>query len=351
MPSLSQVYKDQPLTLPNPIMDLTRMEKVPDSHAWPPLEDYLDDVPSKDGIIPVISLSEPKLAVMNQVSRACKTWGMFQVVNHGIPMRLFAELESLGHQLFGLPMEQKLKALRAPDSISGYGVARISPFFDKMMWNEGFTVVGSPLEHARRLMPDNYDRFCAVIEEYETEMKHFAERLMELILSSLGLRKDDVEWAKNGFEHTNGVLQMNSYPMCPQPTTAMGLAAHTDSSVMTLLYQTSIAGLQVMKDGHWITVPPIPGAMVINLGDLLHILSNACFTAPLHRALVSQTHHRLSFAYFWGPPADTNVFPHPRLLSLNNPPLYQSITWHDYLKLKAKLFNKALPSLLLPGTA
>ncbi|CAN6456267.1 unnamed protein product [Victoria cruziana] len=333
----------------HPVTDLTRMERVPESHAWPSLDDYLDDVPSKEGIVPVINLSEPKLDVMNQVSRACRSWGMFQVLNHGIPPRLFAELESLGRQLFGLPMEQKLKALRTPDGISGYGVARISPFFDKMMWNEGFTVVGSPLEHARRLMPDNYGHFCSVIEEYEIEMKHLAERLMELMLSSLGLRKDEVEWAKNGFENTSGALQMNSYPICPQPTTAMGLAAHTDSSVMTLLHQTSIPGLQVMKDGHWITVPPVAGAMVINIGDLLHILSNACFTVPLHRALVSMTHHRLSFAYFWGPPADTNVSPHPGLLSLDNPPLYQSITWHDYLKLKAKLFNKALPSLLLPA--
>lgn len=178
-------------------------------------------------------------------------------------------------------------------------------------------------------------------------MEHLARRLMELILSSLGLNKNDVKWARNGFESMHGVLQLNYYPLCPQPSNAMGLAAHTDSSLLTLLYQSSTQGLQIMKERHWVNVPPVPSAIVINVGDLLHILSNGRFSSPLHRVLVSRAQHRFSFAHFWGPTSETSIHPHPKLLSLQSPPLYQSISWADYLRLKAKLFNRALSSLLL----
>ncbi|CAN6442094.1 unnamed protein product [Victoria cruziana] len=328
-------------------MDLNTMEEVPESYVWSPLDDYLDDERVKNSSIPVISLSEPRLDVLNQISSACEDWGMFQIVNHGVPSQLLSEMESLGNRLFSLPMTQKIKALRAPDGISGYGLARISPFFNKLMWFEGFTIAESPLEHVRCLMPDDYEHLCSVIQEYEHEMECLGGRMMELILSSLGLNKNDVKWARNGFESMHGVLQLNYYPLCPQPSTAMGLAAHTDSSLLTLLHQTSTQGLQIMKEGRWVNVPPVPGAIVINVGDLLHILSNGRFSSPLHRVLVSRAQHRLSFAYFWGPTSDTCICPHPKLLSLHNPPLYQSITWADYLRLKAKLFNRALSSLLL----
>ncbi|KAF3791144.1 Gibberellin 3-beta-dioxygenase 1 [Nymphaea thermarum] len=328
-------------------MDLNTMEEVPESYVWPPFDDYLDDETAKNSSIPIISLSEPSLDVLNQISSACEDWGMFQVVNHGVSSQLLSEMESLGNRLFSLPMKQKIKALRAPDGISGYGLARISPFFSKLMWFEGFTIAESSLEHVCCLMPDDYEHFCSIVQEYEHEMEHLARRLMELILSSLGLNKNDVKWGRNGFESMHGVLQLNYYPLCPQPSNAMGLAAHTDSSLLTLLYQTSTQGLQIMKERHWVNVPPVPSAIVINVGDLLHILSNGRFSSPLHRVLVSWDQHRFSFAHFWGPTSETSIYPHPKLLSLQSPPLYQSITWADYLRLKAKLFNRALSSLLL----
>ncbi|KAK4374750.1 hypothetical protein RND71_005427 [Anisodus tanguticus] len=92
-------------------------------------------------------------------------------------------------------VEQKLKASRSPEGVTGYGVARISSFFSKLMWSEGFTIVGSPIEHARQPWPKDYKKFCEVIEKYEKEMEKLAGRLMWLMLGSLGITKDDVKWA------------------------------------------------------------------------------------------------------------------------------------------------------------
>ncbi|KAJ4957612.1 hypothetical protein NE237_024723 [Protea cynaroides] len=349
MPSrLAEVYKAHPAYLHHNHLDFESLREVPESHAWPPLDDY----PSRDSYgaesVPVIDLADPNSVKL--VGYACKTWGVFQVTNHSISMRLLDNIESEGQRLFSLPRQQKLKAARLPDGISGYGVARISSFFPKLMWSEGFTIVGSPAEHARQLWPQDFSSFCDAMEEYEKEMKQFAGRLLWLILSSLGINKEDIKWAgpTGDFGDAGAVLQLNSYPACPEPNRAMGLAAHTDSTLLTVLYQNSTSGLQVLRDGvEWVTVTPIKGALVINVGDLLHILSNGRYPSILHRAVVNATHHRLSIAYLYGPPMNVQISPLSKLVDPSHPPLYRPVTWSEYLDAKAQHFNKALSSVRL----
>lgn len=108
--------------------------------------------------VPVIDLSDPNASEL--VGNACKSWGVFQVTNHGIASEILEKIESAGQSLFCLPVSQKLKAARSPDGISGYGVARISSFFLKHMWSEGFTIFGSPQDHARLLWPNNNNNIC-----------------------------------------------------------------------------------------------------------------------------------------------------------------------------------------------
>ncbi|KAI3814980.1 hypothetical protein L1987_14630 [Smallanthus sonchifolius] len=319
------------------------MEELPESHAW-----LLDDSPSFGSsvpdLVPVINLDDPN--VMTLFGHACKTWGVFQITNHGVPTKLLQEMEDASRKLFALPIQQKLQAARAPNGVSGYGVARISSFFLKLMWSEGFTVVGSPYEHARKLWPNCYTKFCDVIEEYKKEMNKLAQRLMSLILGSLGVTMDDVKWAC--LQGSSSALQLNSYPACPDPDRAMGLAAHTDSTLLTILHQNNTSGLQAYKEGiGWVTVPPIRSALVVNVGDLLHILSNGLYTSVLHRAKVNRTQHRLSVAYLYGPPSNIQISPLSKLTDKGHPPLYRPVTWSEYLGAKAKHFNKALSSVRL----
>ncbi|XP_028950702.2 gibberellin 3-beta-dioxygenase 3-like [Malus domestica] len=178
------------------------------------------------------------------------------------------------------------------------------------------------------------------MEEYQKEMKGLALKLIGLMLGSLGLNYEDVKWLKpKNSSRPQTVLQLNSYPVCPDPTRAMGLAPHTDSSLLTLLNQSSISGLQVLVDGiRWVPAHPIPGALVVNVGDLMHILSNGQFKSAAHRAVVNEVHHRISMAYFYGPPMDVKISP----LIDHNHPLYQPVTWKEYLDYKATHFEKAL---------
>ncbi|KAJ0530504.1 putative gibberellin 3-beta-dioxygenase [Helianthus annuus] len=325
-------------------LDLNSMKELPESHAWLSLDELPSYSSSTPDQVPVINLKDPN--AMELVGHACKTWGVFQVTNHGVPTNLLEQMEAAGRKLFALPMHQKLKAARSPNGVSGYGVARISAFFPKLMWSEGFTIVGSAYEPARKLWPNRYNRFCCVIEEYKEEMNKLAQKLMFLMLGSLGVTMEDVKWATT--QRSCPALQLNSYPACPDPDRAMGLAAHTDSTLLTILHQNNTSGLQAHKEGTgWVTVPPIPGALVINVGDLLHILSNGLYPSVLHRAMVNRTQHRLSVAYLYGPPSNVQISPLSKLTDQVHPPLYRSVTWSEYLGTKAKHFNKALSSVRL----
>ncbi|XP_028756185.1 gibberellin 3-beta-dioxygenase 1-like [Neltuma alba] len=348
MPSLSEAYRAHPVYLHHKNPDFHSLRELPDSYAWTHLDDNRTAAVDADGggrgVPPVIDLDDPNAPTL--IGHACRSWGVFQVVNHGVPSRLLQDIESTGKSLFSLPPHQKLKAARSPDGVSGYGLARISSFFPKLMWSEGFTILGSPLDHFRQLWPLDYTKYCNVVVEYEEAMEKLAGKLTWLVLASLGISNQDIQWAGSKDEELKGAcaaLQFNSYPTCPDPDRAMGLAAHTDSTILTILYQNAISGLQVFKEGTgWVTVPPIPGGLVINVGDLLHILSNGLYPSVLHRVLVNRTRQRLSAAYLHGPPASVKISPHPKVVGPNRPPLYRPVTWHEYLGTKAKHFNEAL---------
>nr|BAJ65442.1 gibberellin 3-oxidase [Torenia fournieri]BAJ76663.1 gibberellin 3-oxidase [Torenia fournieri] len=344
-------FKSQPpLNVHKKYLDLSSVKELPETHAW--TSSKLDDEETCDAEnVPIIDLNDEN--AIELIGRACRTWGVFQVINHNIPKSLLDEIEFEGKKLFSLPMQQKLRAARSPDGVSGYGVARISSFFSKLMWSEGFTILGSVSEHARLLWPNDYNKFCDTIEEYQKAMKRLAGRLMWLMLGSLGITEDDdLKWAAQKEPDDQGgsaALQLNSYPSCPDPDRAMGLAAHTDSTILTILHQSNTSGLQVAREGRagWVTVPPLAGALVVHVGDLLHILSNGLYPSVVHRAVVNRTRHRLSVAYLYGPPSSVKISPLRKLVDKYHPPLYRPITWSEYLGTKAKHFDKALTSVRL----
>ncbi|KAJ8542085.1 hypothetical protein K7X08_016951 [Anisodus acutangulus] len=337
--TLQEAYKENPINIQHILpIDFHSIQQVPDSHLWPKINNFQASLDEKNPNVPVIDLLAPN--VVELIGHACKTWGVFQVVNHGVCSKLLDEAESQARRLFALPAEQKVRVLRSAGGATGYGAARITPFFSKFMWHEGFTVMGSPLDHARELWPHDYQYFCDVMENYQKKMKALSCQLWLLILKHLEASQEYLNSSE-----LIGALQLNSYPCCPNPNHAIGLAPHTDSLFLTILHQTSnTKGLQILKNGHgWTSISPVSDeALVVNVGDLLHILSNGEFPTVYHRVLVNKTKHRVSLAYFFGPPADSLVVP---LISSKDVgvvvPTYRSLTVKEYVSLKAKHLEKA----------
>lgn len=107
------------------------------------------------------------------------------------------------------------------------------------------------------------------MSNYCKEIRELGYRLEELLSESLGLEKDHI---RRVLREQGQHMAVNFYPACPEPELTYGLPGHTDPNALTILLQDlKVAGLQVLKDGNWLAVNPIPGAFVINIGDQLQV--------------------------------------------------------------------------------
>lgn len=105
--------------------------------------------------------------------------------------------------------------------------------------------------------------------DYSDEMKVLAQRLLGLISQSLGLKASCIEDAIGEFYQN---ITASYYPPCPQPELTLGLQSHSDMGAITLLIQDDVGGLQVLKDGKWLTVHPLPNAILVLLADQTEVL-------------------------------------------------------------------------------
>lgn len=100
-------------------------------------------------------------------------------------------------------------------------------------------------------------------------MNALAKRLLGLISESLGLKRDYFKDLVGEFYQN---ITVSYYPECPQPELTLGLQSHSDMGVITLLIQDDVGGLQVLKDGEWVTVEPLDDAIVVILSDQTQVL-------------------------------------------------------------------------------
>lgn len=99
-----------------------------------------------------------------------------------------------------------------------------------------------------------------------------ADKLLRTVSIGLGLEGHELKDAVGGDELVYN-LKINYYPPCPCPDLALGVPAHTDMSVITILVPNDVPGLQSFQDGHWYDVNYIPNALVVHIGDQIEVLT------------------------------------------------------------------------------
>lgn len=104
--------------------------------------------------------------------------------------------------------------------------------------------------------------------EYSKQVMPLGYTLFELLSEALGLQKSHLRdmGCADGLS-----VACHYYPQCPEPELTLGTTKHADYAFLTVLLQDEIGGLQVLHKEHWVDVPPVPVALIVNIGDLLQV--------------------------------------------------------------------------------
>ncbi|KAJ0787799.1 putative oxoglutarate/iron-dependent dioxygenase, isopenicillin N synthase [Helianthus annuus] len=183
-----------------------------------------------------------------------------------------------------------------------------------------------------------------VLLEYINTSTEMVQKLLQLLIGNLGIKLDDSRLHElMGFNLVN----MNFYPPCPNPDLTIGLGSHSDVGMLTVLLQDDIGGLYVkigdqnasVGNEVWVEIPPMNGALVINVGDSLQILSNGRYISAEHRVRTSDVESRVSVPRFIAPLLTTKIGPFPELVACGGVARYKEVIYGEYLK---NLFEKSL---------
>lgn len=343
------------------------LNRVPDRYIKPPTERPTPNLADNEAAvvdnvlnIPLIDLSglfsgdpERIRATMCRVSEACKEWGFFQVQNHGVRPDLMDRARLVWREFFHLPMETKQEYANSPCTYEGYG-SRLGVEKGAILdWNDYYFLHYLPnqlKDHKKWPAQPPYHR--DIMEEYLGELVKLGGRLLKILSINLGLKEDYLQNAFGGEEEVGACLRTNFYPKCPQPELTLGLSSHSDPGGMTILLPDhDVPGLQVRKDGKWITVKPAPHAFTVNIGDQLQVLSNATYKSVEHRVIVNPNQERVSLAFFYNPRGDLLIEPAKELISTEKPALYPPMTFNEYrlyIRLKGPRGKSQVESLKSP---
>ncbi|KAK4363576.1 hypothetical protein RND71_018817 [Anisodus tanguticus] len=275
-----------PRDWPEPIVRVQSLSdsgisEIPKRYVKPPTDRPISSSSShqSDVNIPIIDLkglfndenssfSGLKSSIYEQISEACRNWGFFQVVNHGVPPELMDQAREVWREFFHQSMEMKQRYANSPTTYEGYG-SRLGVEKGAILdWSDYYFLHYLPSslkDHKKWPALPVYLR--EVIEEYSKQVVNFGGRLMKVLSANLGLREDYLQSAFGG-EDIGACLRVNFYPKCPQPDLTLGISPHSDPGGLTfLLPDQYVAGLQVHRNDNWITVKPASHAVIVNIGD------------------------------------------------------------------------------------
>ncbi|XXG49214.1 hypothetical protein AAC387_Pa02g3457 [Persea americana] len=305
------------------------------------------------GGIPLIDLStlnssnsndaEALSGLIAEIGAACKDWGFFQVINHGVPLQLQERIESAARKFFALPLEEKCKVRRSEENPLGYydtehtkNVRDWKEVFD-FTWEESTFIPAShePEGQELKILNNHWPHYPPEMREacieYARGVEKLAYKLLELISLSLNLPADRL---KGFFKGQTSFVRLNHYPPCPEPHLALGVGRHKDAGALTVLAQDDVGGLEVKRkaDGEWVRVKPIPNSYIINVGDIIQVWSNDKYVSVEHRVVVNSQKERLSIPFFLNPAYSVMVKPLEELLQEHDPPKYKEYNWGRFLK-------------------
>ena len=277
--------------------------------------------------LPVLDFSrlsagpEEAEAFRTELREATHDYGFFYLVGHGVPVELQQKIIQTARAFFDLPEADKMaiENLKSPH-FRGYTRVGGELTQGKVDWREQIDIgperpalpLDTGLADYFRLegpnqWPTALPELKDVVNQWHEELTSVALRLMQAWAVSLGADEHvfDEAFAKN----SSTLIKIVRYPGKSDPTPVQGVGAHKDSGVLTLLFvEPTKDGLQVEKDGEWIDAPPIDGAFVVNIGELLEVATDGYLKATVHRVISPRIgDDRISIPFFYSPALDGTI--------------------------------------------
>lgn len=269
-----------------------------------------------------------RVALGRQVDDICRGTGFLAISGHSVPQQVIDGVWSKARSFFDLSIEER-QAARAP--FPGYPYGYLGPGVEALAKSKGHDTPpdlkesfnGGPLAvppgltdpealafcYAETIWPAKPDGFVEAWQAYYRAMEDLAARIMRVFAVALTLPEGFFDAA---IDRPISALRALNYPETdapPQPG-QLRAGAHTDYGSLTILLpQPGSGGLQIFTpEGAWREVPPVPGAFVINIGDLMALWTNDRWVSTLHRVVSDgNPARRQSLAFFHQPNWDQDI--------------------------------------------
>ncbi|XP_011070222.1 2-oxoglutarate-Fe(II) type oxidoreductase isoform X2 [Sesamum indicum] len=246
--------------------------------------------------LPIIDFaSSDRNSTAHSIRQACVECGFFYLVNHGVEDKLLQKVLEGSKAFFSLSLEEKMKLARKEHR--GYTplyAEKLDPSSSSRGDSKESFYIG-PLEDIGDLnqwpSEEVLPSWRSTMEDYYKRVLNAGERLISLI--ALALNLDENFFSDVGaFNLPNAFLRLLHYPgeLGASSEEIYGASAHSDYGMITLLATDGIGGLQVCRDKikeprDWEDVQYIPGAFIVNIGDMMERWTNCLFRSTLHRVM------------------------------------------------------------------
>ncbi len=297
-------------------------------------------------IIDIGGLTSGDERVIDRVAREfeapSRSLGMFHIVGHDFADADLARFDSTMRALFALPANVKHQLRRSRDNAWGYYDEELTK--NRPDWKEIFDYGAEhdPTRPARshsdgtNRWPPGETEIRAALLQHHAACLRLAKHILSALSLSLGFAPNRLA---DFFEGDSSFVRLNRYPMCRDPAAPdapplpdsghLGVHPHSDAGAFTILYQDHVASLPVEAEERFVLVDPVPGALTVNLGDMLRVWSNDRYRSPVHRVLAQRDHERFSAPFFYNPRYDTVCEP---ILDAdpNASPRFRPVSWAHF---------------------
>jgi isopenicillin N synthase-like dioxygenase len=264
-------------------------------------------------------------ATAKGMREAFEDFGFIYVKNHSVPQTVVDELFAQSMAFFDLPQTTKAEA----GGYRGAGLSGLDPTKPTDVKERFRAPYDSNLSPG--YWPEQIPGFPEAISVFHEAGLVVLRELMRGVALSIGLLEEYFDAAHE--QHTGAVMLLH-YPPITESLLPGQLrsGAHTDFGTMTLLFHHGSAeGLEIQRpDGTWLHAPSIPGAAIVNVGDLLTRWTNGQLRSVLHRVVPPEgeaaQRPRYSATLFYEPRHEVVISCLEPCQSSTKPALYPPIT-------------------------